>query len=447
MNVLSFEAHNVMGLEHVRFDLAGRHLFLVGGRNEQGKTSVLKAFLIALCGRSGCDFPEPALRNGEDSGYVKIRLSPDPDIPDDKGLTVQLKLNRRLVNRRNGVVEEEVVEEIMVLDHTGQPSHGPRGLLHDLYRSRAFDPLEFSRMKPVDQRNTLCELLGINLDEIEERKAALIAERKALVKDGKRDAVLYEQMEHYPDAPSEPLLATEVVKRLEAARSHNKSIADGEQLVAETGNRIAESEKEIAKLEAKLAKLRKQVDEDRELVEKAVRENHGREPIDVTAIEAELAKIDETNEKVAANAKREESHKALDRKRAERTNLNAEIDKCDKEVIDLLQSVEWPLAGMSIAGNSVMVNGVPLETVNKATRTLISALIGMMLNPKLRLMVCEGGSDLDNETLQTLNDLLKAKGFQMILEVVTRSKADEGICAVVMREGRAYLPEPEAETV
>ena len=69
MQVLKYEAHNVLGVKDVKFDLAGRHLFLVGGKNGQGKTSALTALVMALAGKSGMsDYPEIALRKGEKKG-------------------------------------------------------------------------------------------------------------------------------------------------------------------------------------------------------------------------------------------------------------------------------------------------------------------------------------------------------------------------------------------
>jgi len=57
------------------------------------------------------------------------------------------------------------------------------------------------------------------------------------------------------------------------------------------------------------------------------------------------------------------------------------------------------------------------------------------LNPELRLLVCEHGSDLDLDTLSALDAVLKENDFQLIAEVVTRSKEDEERCAVVIADG------------
>ena len=71
MKLLTYEAHNVLGVKDIKFDLTGRHLFLVGGANGQGKSSALTALTMALAGKSGMnDYPEIALRKGE-----KTRMS------------------------------------------------------------------------------------------------------------------------------------------------------------------------------------------------------------------------------------------------------------------------------------------------------------------------------------------------------------------------------------
>ena len=78
MKVLTYKAHNVLGVKDIKFDLAGRHLFLVGGANGQGKSSALTALVMALAGKSGMsDYPDIALRNGEKKGKVTIELTGD----------------------------------------------------------------------------------------------------------------------------------------------------------------------------------------------------------------------------------------------------------------------------------------------------------------------------------------------------------------------------------
>ena len=131
MQVIKYEAHNVLGVKDIKFDLAGRHLFLVGGANDQGKSSALTALVMALAGKSGMDdYPEIALRKGEKKGKVTIELAGDGD-----SITVELSLKQKAIGRsdrrisRSGFFREKATE--------------PRKLLQKLFTLRAFDPLAF----------------------------------------------------------------------------------------------------------------------------------------------------------------------------------------------------------------------------------------------------------------------------------------------------------------
>src|SRR5688572_14440513 len=154
MKVLRYEAHNVMRVADIKFDLAGHHLFLVGGKNGQGKTSALTALLMALCGRSGMKYPEISLREGQDKGWVKVELSGDDDMHDAKGFTVELFLRRK----RSG----QVIEEFRLLDSAGDEAPEPRRLLKQLYGMKAFDPLAFEKLDPAGKKELLQSLLGLD---------------------------------------------------------------------------------------------------------------------------------------------------------------------------------------------------------------------------------------------------------------------------------------------
>ena len=64
-----------------------------------------------------------------------------------------------------------------------------------------------------------------------------------------------------------------------------------------------------------------------------------------------------------------------------------------------------------------------------------SAKIGMALNPKLRLLVIQNGSELDANTLTELETLAKENNFQFLVEIVSRTKDDERLCTVVIKDG------------
>ena len=108
----------------------------------------------------------------------------------------------------------------------------------------------------------------------------------------------------------------------------------------------------------------------------------------------------------------------------------------DEEKQERIQNAKFPLPNLSLDDSGVLLDGLPFEQASKAQRVVASVKIGMAMNPKLRLLVCEDGNDLDDATMQALSDTLKDNDFQMLLEYVTRSPEDESKCAVVFTDGQ-----------
>jgi hypothetical protein len=157
--------------------------------------------------------------------------------------------------------------------------------------------------------------------------------------------------------------------------------------------------------------------------------------IDIAPIEKEVAEADETNRKVAANQARKVAMEELESLRKESSDLTEAMKEIDEQQKDLLAAAKWPVPGMSVDADGVLLNGLPLEQVCQRDKTIVSANIGILQNPELRLMVSERGSELDIETRDGLAEILKNEDFQMIIEVVTNSEADEERCSVVIEDG------------
>jgi energy-coupling factor transporter ATP-binding protein EcfA2 len=173
VKIISYEAHNVLGVKDVKFDMEGRHLFLVGGANGQGKTSALTALVMALAGKSGMKgYPEVALRSGEKKGKVVVELSGDEDLQDAAGFTAELTWRKKA----SGKIEED----FRLLDSAGAEAPEPRTLLKRLFQLKAFDPLEFARMKPKEQATCVQEMLGLDLSKYDKEHQSVFDERTAV---------------------------------------------------------------------------------------------------------------------------------------------------------------------------------------------------------------------------------------------------------------------------
>ncbi len=434
MQVLTYEAHNVLGVKDIKFDLAGRHLFLVGGANGQGKSSALNGLIMALAGKSGMqDYPEVALRKGENKGKLSIVLKGESV---DDSITVELSLRRK--------ASGEIIEEFKVLDSEGKKTTEPRKLLQKLFTLRAFDPLEFERMPSKEKATLVQKMLGLDLSKFDREYQKEFDKRTELARDGKKLAAQLEGMKKHEDAPEEEIKVVDLMTGLDKLAEENKSRANMEMLAEDLKNRKEDLTLTADKLVKQIADLQKQlVDVTNQIgvvkkaeseASKKLEELPDRTP-DIAAIKDKIAKADETNRKVRENQAYDKLDKEVKAFRVDYQKINDRIEKIKQDRAEAVAAAKWPIEGMEMNEDGLLMNGLPFEQASTSQRIMASVAVGMALNPKLRLLVCQHGSDLDVATLNALEKVVKENDFQLLIELVTRSKEDEERCAVVIADG------------
>lgn len=444
MRVVSYTAHNVLRISDIEFDLAGRNLFVVGGRNGQGKTSALKALLVALCGRSGMDYPEVLLKDGEDKGWVKVELSGDDELQDKNGFTVELYLRRK----RGG----EIMEEFRIVDSDGDEAPEPRTLLKRLCATRGFDPLAFERLDKKQRRNTLQSIVGLDFTLEKNEQKKFYNQRTDVNRDLARLKSKISGMPRWPEAPKQPIVLSELLDELDRRRKQGQDNGKTRSDHEAAQKSLSEAERDIITLRSQLVDLQSQLDDAvtaRDMTQGKVaglteRVSQLVEP-NVDEIKVLIKEAETINAKVRQN----QEFTAIDREygAAEDTvnDLTEKMLELDEKMQSKLKAAEWPVEGLSIDDEGVLYNGLPFEQASKSQRVLASVKIGMALNPKLRLLVCQDGNDLDTDSMAELQKLLEENDFQMLVEVVTRTDADEDLCAVVIRDGEVAKPAEELE--
>jgi energy-coupling factor transporter ATP-binding protein EcfA2 len=429
MKVLSFKARNVLGLTEVDVNLEGHNLFLVCGRNGQGKSSTIRSLLMVLCGKSGMDdWPSPVLHKGTDEGYVEVKLSGDEELHEANFFIARMNFTMK-----RGV---PVDGELVITDSAGNPAPSARRMMQSLYKLRGFDPLEFSRMKPKEQRAALCRVLGLDLDSMDQTKAKLYQERTVIGKQGSSKKVLAEAMPYHPEAPSKPVQIAELVARRDAAKESNKAHAEATKTLAKLHSEANELSQEIASLLAQVETKRAELVKTSESIDEQTLTLSQLKLVDIEPIEAEVRDADAINAKVAENAAREAALNEVADLRRQYSSLTEEMDAIEESKKRMLSEAKWPVPGMSVDADGVLLNDLPLSQVSQHERTIVSAKIGILMNPKLRLMVSERGSELDLETRKALDQILKENDFQMIVEVVTNTEEEDQRCQIVIENGR-----------
>jgi len=435
MKVLNIKVKHVMGLrDAVEMDVRDDNLIFVGGKNGEGKTSTLNAVKMALCGRRGADFPEKIIHEGEDHAEVEIQLSGDPTLGEDSCLTVRWTVDKKRAGE---------VEDIQILDSAGYKSPNPRTLLRDLYHARAFDPLAFERLSAKEQREALARLVGVDLDASRREYKAVYDDRTELNREVKKLDIRISNAAFHADAPSDPVDTAELVAKLDFIRKQNSELENYTAVVEGYAKEQQAAMDRVAKVEEKIRLLKEDLERHQaSFAESCKHHDEAKSSLlkmpDMQCdkkILSEICLAGEINQKVAENRARHDLEIELKDLQAASDGLTADLKAINEGVDAKLREASFPVEAMSLDKEGVLLNGRAFADNSRSERIAASAKIGMAMNPTLRLLICEDGSDLDSDCMDELDKFMRLHDFQCIVELVTRSSEDEDRCKVVLKDG------------
>ncbi len=432
MKIKRLMSENVMRIKVVEIvpDPDG-NLVIIGGKNEQGKSSVIDSIQMVLGGVDNKRIPEP-VRTGSRRAEIVAEF--------DTGLTV-----RRTITPTGG-------GGFKVTDASGKLD-SPQAILDSLYGSLSFDPLAFSRMDAPKQSETLRELLGLDFSEIDLESKAVKDERAEANREVKRLKGSLDSLVHHEDVGakvdvSKLLAETENLRDLDRAnhsassalgkleRAHERAmlevkhfqlavdnqrkllqqakakVEDAEKLNGQAKRILAEAEMKVGKKKAAMKDLVWHVEEIDKLAE-------------------QVAGAEDTNDKARDNERYAETTAELTEAEARHRKLDGELRRLKEKREDMLAAAEFPLPGLGFDENGVTIDGHPFKQASAAQALKTSLAMGMAMNKKLKVILIRNGSDLDDDNLKVVAEMAAAEGYQVWLERV--GKGDE--CSVIMEDG------------
>jgi hypothetical protein len=427
MRIARYQAHNVKRIVEIDWDMEGEHLFLVGGTNASGKTAGLHGLLMALAGRRDFKFPERPLRDGEDSGLAEIWLAPDEGDEAPK-----LKVSLSLKRSAKGIVSDTVT----ITDMEGTKLPQPRQILRELYSTAGFDPLAFEGMPQKKQAEVLSRLVGIDFVEWERDIQAVFEDRGAANKDLSLASTAWEVAPSHPDAPEKEVSVAELLDQRDKATTHNQEAAALEEEAIDAEQVVSDHNWSIQEMEQKLKACRERQEQCKAAAQEARAKAAAVKLMDIEAIDSQIQQVSSINDQVKGNLRKAELKASMLGAKEKVDRLTKSLESRRSAFQAAIEQAPWPVPGLSVVDGLVMFEDMPFSDRSRAERTEISFRICAALNPTLKVLICEHGSDLDMERLEALDRMLKETGFQAIVELVTRTQQDEDLCSVVMSEGR-----------
>ena len=394
MKIVKLQASNFKRLVAVEITPDG-NLVTITGKNGAGKSSCLDAIAAALGGSKAQ--PDKPIREGE--GLAKVVVETE-----EYTVTRKYTLGRSTLEIKN---------------KAKSTISSPQALLDRLVGAIAFDPLAFSQMKDKDQRETLLEVLGLDLASHDTKIETLRNERKELLAAKKRADGDLETLVFTPGLPDSEVSVAELSDSLRQAHAVN---AKGEKLEGEHAvkqQEIANQREVIALAEQKIAGLFAECE--------AIRDQCGTITlVDTSAIEQQIAGSEETNKRVRANqfyrAAEKQSESLAD---AIKAKYDA-IQDAETAKSNAIGDAQMPVEGLGIDANGLTLDGIPFRQVNHARRLPVSMAVAMAMNPELRVMLVNGNG-LNQETLETIAAYAEKHDFQVWLEKATEDGEGFGI--------------------
>lgn len=414
VKIMALEAENVKRIKAVALTPSPTGLTLVGGNNNQGKTSVLDALAWAL---GGDRFrPDAAQRDGAVApAHLKVKLS-------------------------NGVVVERKGKNasLTVTDPTGRRSG--QQLLNAFVEPLALDLPRFMDATDKEKADILLRIIGIG-SELHTRDLeikALYDKRTFTGQLAAQKKHFAEELISYPDAPEEPVSASELIRQQQdilARNGENQRLraqyAELEQQVQQcvdelkrTRERIATLEQLRDELDAKHTKLFNQRETARKTVSQLQDES-------TAELEASIRDIEETNRKVRANLEKSRAEDEAAQYAGEYDRLTESIQQKRADRMALLNGADLPLPGLSVEDGALTYHGKRWRDMSGSDQLRVAAAIVRRLNPDCGFVLLDKLEQMDMTTLQEFSAWLESEHLQAIATRVSTGSE----CQIIIEDG------------
>lgn len=425
IKINKLEIENVKRIKAVKIEPTQNGLTIIGGNNNQGKTSVIDAIAWALGGERYK--PSQAAREGS-------AIPPNLYIVMNNGLVVERKGKN---------------SSLKVTDPEG--NKGGQQLLNDFVEQLALDLPKFMESSGKEKAQILLRIIGVGdrLAALDTKETELFNRRHAIGQIANQKKKYADEQVYYPDAPKELVSPSELIKQQQEIMARNGRNAEYRKNAVALEDKYVKLDAEISDLQRRLSeKLEEQetLSEALSAAKKTAAELHDESTAE---LEASIANIEEINRKVRANLDKDKAEEDALEYGNQYAALTKEIEDTRKEKTDLLQSAALPLPELSVKAGELVYKGQKWDNMSGSDRLKVSTAIVRKLNPKCGFVLLDKLEQMDTDTLQEFGQWLEKEGLQAIATRVSTG----GECSIIIEDGyikeqgdTGEIPEVQAKT-
>lgn len=412
IKINKLEIENVKRIKAVKVEPKANGLTVIGGNNNQGKTSVLNSIAWALGGERYK--PSQATREGS-------------VIPP----TLHIVMNNGLVVERKGKNSA-----LKVTDPNGQKAG--QQLLNEFVEQLALDLPKFMEASGAEKAKILLQIIGVGsqLTELEQKEKELYQERLYIGRTADQKEKFAKEQPYYTDVPKDLVSASELISQQQEILARN-----GEnQRKREQLHQLEQKYQRINEQMTTLLAEQKQVESDLDIARKSALDLHDES---TEELERNIANVEEINRKVRANLDKEKAEDDAKTYRDQYNSLTQDIEEVRDKKAELLNAAELPLPELSVKEGELIYKGQKWDNMSGSDRLKVSTAIVRKLNPNCGFVLLDKLEQMDMKSLQEFGEWLEAEGLQAIATRV--STGDE--CSIIIEDGyvvgQEYTEEPK----
>lgn len=417
IKINALQVENVKRVKAVALEPSANGLTVIGGKNGQGKTSVLDAIAWAL----GGDRYRPSNAEREGSTlppHIKLELS--------NGLTVER-------SGKNSALK--------VVDTTGKRSG--QQLLNEFVEQLAINLPRFLQASNREKADTLLQVIGVGdqVHSLEVKEKEVYNRRHMIGQEADRKRKHADELPHYPAAPKEPVSASQLIRQQQDILARNgenqRKRMRANQIEHEYGkasahvsllrSQLTDAEKQLQQLEADLAIAQKDA---LDLQDESTEE-----------IERSLQEIEQINIQVRANCDREKAEQDAAYYAQQYQDLTKELEEIRHDKYALLDSAKLPLPGLSVEDGELTYNGKKWDCMSGSDQLIAATAIVRAINPRCGFVLLDKLEQLDAETLEQFGAWLAGEGLQAIATRVSTGPE----CSIIIEDGFVASEQPAAQ--
>lgn len=416
INTLQIE--NIKRVKAVALNPAENGLTVIGGKNGQGKTSVLDAIAWAL----GGDRYRPSNPEREGSTlppHIKLTLS--------NGLTVER-------SGKNSALK--------VVDTTGKRSG--QQLLNEFVEQLAIDLPRFLQASNREKADTLLQVIGVGdrIHELEAKERDVYNRRRMIGQDADRKRKYADELPFYPAAPKELVSALDLIRQQQDILARNGENQRKRMRANQIEHEYGKAAAHVSLLKSQLAAAQKQLTQLEADLEIAQKDALDLQDESTEEVERSLQEIEQINIQVRANCDREKAEQDAAYYAQQYQELTAELEDIRHDKYALLNSAELPLPGLSVEDSELTYNGKKWDCMSGADQLIAATAVVRAVNPKCGFVLLDKLEQLDADTLLNFGSWLEEQGLQAIATRVSTGPE----CSIIIEDGFAAPEQPAAAT-